>query len=125
MSLAGPLHRPFADETIHLVRGVLGASRLVYYKVDREHNLGDFVLEEVPPDCHRQYVREMFAFDPLHVRKVAEHGAAVVRLADAARHAPSDHIRWYANFLRHFEVVDVLELIFRDDRNVVAGLNVT
>jgi DNA-binding CsgD family transcriptional regulator len=125
MSLASPRHRLFADETIRLVRGVLRASRFVFYEVDRRQNLHAFILDEVPPECHRQYVDEMFLFDPLHVRRIAEHGVPVARFVDAARYAPPDHVRTYSNFLRRFGAVDTLELLFRDGRTILAGLTVT
>jgi DNA-binding CsgD family transcriptional regulator len=125
MSLANPRHRPFIDETIRLVGRALGASRLVFYAVDRQQNLHGLALEGVPPECHRRYSGEMFAFDPLHVRRIAEHGVPVARLVDAAHYAPPDHIRLWASFMRAFGAVDALELLFRDGRTILAGLNVT
>jgi len=124
MSLANPRHRPFIDETLRLVGGALGASRLVFYAVDPGQNLQDFVLEGMPPECHDRYVREMFAFDPLHVRRIAPHAVPVARFGDAERYAPRDHVRRYTSFLRQFDVLDTLELVFRDDEKILAGLNV-
>ena len=125
MWLADPRHQPFISETMRLVGGALGASRLVFYGVDREQNLRDFVCEGVPPECHRRYVREMYAFDPLHVRRIGEHGPSVAHLADATCYAVPDHVRRYTNFLRSFSAVDTLEMIFRDGCTILAGLNVT
>jgi len=125
MSLASPRHRPFIDETIRLVSDVMNASRLVFYGVDDRQNLRDFVLEGVPAECHERYVHDAFAFDPLHVRRIAGHGVPVARLTDAARYAPAYDVRLYVTFLRHFSAVDTLELVFRDERTVLAGLNVT
>jgi DNA-binding CsgD family transcriptional regulator len=125
MSIAEPRHRLFVEETMRLVGSTLGAQRLAFYEVDREQNLQNFVLERIPPEFHRQYLREMFAFDPLHMQRIGDRDVAVARLADASRYAPSDHIQRYGRFLRRFSAVDTAELVFRNEHGVIAGLNVT
>lgn len=124
MSLAEPRHRTFIEETMRLVGSVLGARRLAFYQVDSQHNLCDFVLEDVPPEFHAEYEREMFANDPLHVQRIAGRDLAVARLADASRYASSGQVERYRRFLRRFAVVDTMELLFRNERGILAGLNI-
>lgn len=109
---------------MRLVGGILGARRLAFYQVDPQQNLCDFVLEEVPAQFHQDYEREMFAIDPLHVQRIAGREQAVARLADAARYASSRQVDRYRNFLRRFAVVDTMELLFRRDHEILAGLNI-
>ncbi|HEX6245930.1 MAG TPA: LuxR C-terminal-related transcriptional regulator [Polyangiales bacterium] len=124
MSLADLRNRPFIDETLRLVGGALGVQRLVFYGVDRERNLRDYVVRGVPASMHQHYLRRMVTFDPLHIRRIAGHAGPLVRWRDAARYAPPEHVRIYARFLRHYGVVDSLELMFRDGEAIVAGLTV-
>ena len=124
MSLAIARHRPFIEETFQLVSGALGAQQLVFYAVDRDSNLRDFVTQAVPRDMHERYQRRMFAFDPLHVRRIAGHERPLARWRDAAHYAPAEHVALYTRYLRRYAVVDALELIFRDGPTIVAGLNV-
>lgn len=124
MSLADPRHRPFIDETLRLVSGALGVHRLVFYGVDQERNLRDYVVQGVPRAMHEHYLRRMVAFDPLHIRRVAGHAGPLVRWCEAARYASPEHVGLYARFLRRYGVVDSLELMFRDRASIVAGLTV-
>lgn len=124
MSLADPRNRPFIDETLRLVSGALGAHRLVFYGVDGQYNLRDYVVQGVPPAMHEQYLRRMVAFDPLHMRRIAGHKGPLVRWREAARYASAEHVRLYGRFLRRYGVVDALELMFREGSSVVAGMTV-
>jgi hypothetical protein len=124
MSLADPRNRPFIDETLRLVSGALGVHWLVFYGVDRHCNLRDYVVQGVPPAMHEQYLRQMVAIDPLHMRRIAGHRGPLVRWKDAARYASAEHVRLYARFLRRYGVVDALELMFRERTSVVAGMTV-
>lgn len=124
MSLADARHRPFVDETMQLVSGALGAGRLVFYGVDRDWNLRDYVTQGVPDAMHQGYLRKMVAFDPLHIQRIAPHAAPVTRWDDAARTASPEHVHVFARFLRRYQVVDSLELMFREGATIVAGLNV-
>lgn len=109
---------------MRLVGGILGARRLAFYEVDAQQNLHNFVLENVPLGFHQGYLREMFAFDPLHMQRISGHEVPVAYLADAARYAAPDHVQRYGCFLRSFAVVDTVEFVFRDEHQVLAGLNV-
>jgi DNA-binding CsgD family transcriptional regulator len=125
MALTAARHKPFIDETPRLVEGALGATWLAFYTVDQQRNLTDFVLGSgVPRGFHESYLRGMSAFDPLHVRRIGQ-DVQVARLGDASRYAPPGHVGRYGRFLRDFAAVDALELIFRDEGAIVAGLNVT
>jgi DNA-binding CsgD family transcriptional regulator len=111
MSLAEPRHRAFIEETMR-------------HQVDQQQNLCDFVLEEVPVQFHEEYLREMYAVDPLHVQRISGRDLTVARLADAARYASPEQVERYGRFLRSFAVVDTMELLFRNDREILAGLNI-
>jgi DNA-binding CsgD family transcriptional regulator len=116
--------RQFIDTTFELLGNTLAASRLVYYSVDPEQNLYDFVCMRTPADFIRSYVREMHAVDPLHVRRISSPDERVARMDIAVRHTPAQHISEYRRFLQHFDVVENIDLIFRHDDEIKAGLSV-
>lgn len=116
--------RQFIETTFQLLNGALEASRLVFYSVDREHNLHNFICSRVPADFIRIYVREMHAVDPLHVRRLRSPDERVVRMDRASRDMPLQEVREYETFLRRFDVVDNIDFIFHHDDEIKAGLSV-
>lgn len=116
--------RQFVDTTFQLLGGTLDATRLVYYSVDSEQNLHNFICSRVPADFMRSYVREMYAIDPLHVRRIHSSEERVVRMDEACKRTPAHDVKEYQGFLRRFDVVDTIDLIFRHDDEIKAGLTV-
>lgn len=116
--------RQFIDTTFQLLGNTLDATRLVYYSVDPDQNLYDFVCSRVPAEFIRTYVREMHAVDPLHVRRIRSPEERVARMDLAVHHTPPQHIREYRQFLDYFDVVEIIDLIFRRDDEIKAGLSV-
>ncbi|PYE26044.1 hypothetical protein C8J32_103360 [Rhizobium sp. PP-CC-3A-592] len=57
--------REFVDETFRLLSGTMRASRLVFYSVDEQKNLHNFICSRVPSDFLKIYIREMHAHDPV------------------------------------------------------------
>ena len=116
--------RHFIDSTFHVLRNALHASSFAYYSVDRNYNLYDFVCADVPDDLYRLYIRDMYRIDPLHVSRVAAHDTAVVRMDDAPGYMPSADLVEYTRFMRRHGVVNNIDLIFRYDSEIKAGLSV-
>jgi DNA-binding CsgD family transcriptional regulator len=124
MATAELRKRQFIDSTFQLLGNTLGATRLVFYSVDREQNLYDFVPSRVPADFIRSYVREMYAVDPLHVRRIKSPDERVMRMNEACAHAPPSEVNEYRGFLGRYDVAETIDLIFRRDEEVKAGLSV-
>lgn len=116
--------RAFIDETFRLLSGALGASRLVFYSVDDNNNLHNFVCSRVPSDFLKIYIREMHAHDPLHVRQIEHEQNPVINMLDAGRYAPESEVALYRQFLDVFQVSNTIELIFQRDRQIYAGISV-
>ncbi|MBR0555465.1 response regulator transcription factor [Ciceribacter sp. L1K23] len=116
--------REFIDETFRLLSGTLGASRLVFYSVDDNNNLHNFVCSRVPSEFLKIYIREMHAHDPLHVRQIEHEQNPVVKMTDARRYAPESEVALYRQFLDVFKVSNTIELIFQRDRQIYAGISV-
>lgn len=116
--------REFIDETFRLLSGTMRASRLVFYSVDQNKNLHNFVCSRVPSDFLKTYIREMHAHDPLHVRQIENEQQPVVKMNDAVRYAPESEVSIYRRFLDAFHVENTIELIFQRDRQIYAGISV-
>jgi DNA-binding CsgD family transcriptional regulator len=116
--------RQFIDTTFQLLGDALGATRLVFYSVDEEQNLHNFVCSRVPADFIRSYVREMYAVDPLHVRRIQSPDERVARMDEACKHTPLPDLREYQAFLHRFDVVETIDFIFRCENEIKAGLSV-
>ncbi len=114
--------REFIDATFRLLSGALGASRLVFYSVDDNNNLHNFVCSRVPSDFLKLYIREMHAHDPLHVRQIKHEQSPVLKMNDAGRYAPESEVALYRQFLDVFQVSDTIELIFQRDSQIYAGI---
>ena len=114
--------REFINETFRLLSGTLGASRLVFYSVDDNNNLHNFVCSRVPSDFLKIYIREMHAHDPLHVRQIKHEQNPVLKMNDARRYSAESEVALYRQFLDVFHVSDTIELIFQRDSHIYAGI---
>ncbi|PYE43890.1 regulatory LuxR family protein [Rhizobium sp. PP-F2F-G20b] len=116
--------REFIDETFRLLSGTMRASRLVFYSVDEQKNLHNFICSRVPSDFLKIYIREMHAHDPLHVRQIENEPQPVVKMSNAIRYAPESEVTLYRQFLDAFKVINTIELIFQRDSQIYAGISV-
>lgn len=116
--------RHFLDETFRLLGSTLGGSRLTFYLVDDDRNLHNFVCSHVPAEFLKAYIRGMHRVDPLHIRRIDARCGRVARIEDAGAWAPDADIDDYRSFLRRYDIVDNIELVFRQGERVRAGISV-
>jgi DNA-binding CsgD family transcriptional regulator len=114
----------FIEQTLQLVSSAVGSSRVGLYFVDENLNLHDFTCWNVPVEFHLGWLREMHAFDPLHMRRLCGMQQTIARFEDAASRMPEQEANAYAQFMRAYGTMDILEMIFRHDGRVTAGLSV-
>lgn len=114
----------FIDNTFEMLRRTLGASSLAFYSVDDESNLYDFRCSGLPREFFRLYLNEMNRIDPLHVRRVATRPDTVVRMHEAPDYMDQDEIDEYKRFLRHYDFVENIDILFRSEGEIKAGLSV-
>jgi DNA-binding CsgD family transcriptional regulator len=87
------------------------ASQAAFYSVDRQLQARDFQLHGMSDEMHRDYLDNYRQFDPLQPRNCLSTGLAVVPLGFAmARQPRRDSLR-YRDFLLHYGVVDVVEIL--------------
>lgn len=123
MMLGTTQKNEFVDNTFKMLGRTLGASSMAFYSVDNEYNLYDFRCMGVPRDFFRLYLAEMYLVDPLHVRRVAERPDRVVRMCEAPSYMEQKEIDEYVRFLRSYDFVENMDILFRFDGEIRAGLS--
>ncbi|WP_245578812.1 helix-turn-helix transcriptional regulator [Cucumibacter marinus] len=124
MKLASEPHEA-ARMATSFARDMLGAGSSAFYFVTPELELYDFVLRNVPMDFHERYLDQMSAFDPLHVRQLADKASPVAMLRQQRHTVPTDHYRRYRQFSTFYGVSDSLEFIFRREGSIFAGMSIS
>lgn len=114
----------FVDNTFDMLGKTMGARTLAFYRVDDDLNLHDFHCLGVPPEFFRLYMEEMHHLDPLHVRRVGTRADRVVRMDQALDYMPTFEVSEYQRFLRRYNFVDNIDILFRLDGKIKAGLSV-
>jgi DNA-binding CsgD family transcriptional regulator len=114
----------FVDNTFKMFGQAMGSCSLVYYSVDQEYNLFDFRCVRVSKDFIDLYRHEMHHLDPLHVRRVASRRNGVLRMDQAGEHTPPRMLKEYTDFLRRYDIVNNIDLLFRVEGEIRAGLGV-
>ncbi|WP_068953958.1 helix-turn-helix transcriptional regulator [Pararhizobium polonicum] len=114
----------FIDNTFDMLGRTLGASSLAFYSVDGDYNLYDFRCSGVPREFFRLYLCEMHKLDPLHVRRVASRPDRVVRMQDAPTYMEQGEIDEYKRFLRRYDFIENIDILFRSEGEIKAGLSV-
>jgi DNA-binding CsgD family transcriptional regulator len=113
-----------AVRTVQFANDVLEASGAAFYRVNSDMSLDNFVLLEVPPEFHRQYLEGMNKHDPLHVRHMVPTDRHVARLVEEMAAADIADAAAYSSFSSHFGIGDMVEFFFRRDNRIVAGMSV-
>jgi DNA-binding CsgD family transcriptional regulator len=99
----------------------LRASAAIFFWVDGPLGMADIETEGLQPQFFHQYASQMVNFDPQHVSKMESSRQSVAQLFPAERAAASQ-TELYTNFLGHYGIVDVIDLLFYSEGAPVAGL---
>jgi DNA-binding CsgD family transcriptional regulator len=120
----GAESKQFIEQACRLVGSSLDASRLAFYFVDADQNPYEFTRWHVPFAYHNTWISDMHRVDPLHIRRIAGCANGVACIEAAEDYMSGDDIAVYRKFLRRFDVVDTIELLFREQGRVAAAMSV-
>jgi len=121
MQKLGVHPKPAASQALHFARDLLGANAAAYYDVDNDLNPRGFVLSDIPFEFHLRYMHRMGRFDPLHPKHATARQTA--RLQDEFEHNLTAETATYRSFTSQFGITDMVELFFRRDDRIVAGMS--
>jgi DNA-binding CsgD family transcriptional regulator len=110
-----------ASHALHFAKDLLGANAAAYYDVDDDLNPTGFLLSDVPIEFHLGYLHRMGRFDPLHPKHAAARQTA--RLHDEFEHNLTAETAAYRSFASQSGITDMVELFFRRQDRIVAGIS--
>lgn len=117
-----------AAEQIAQIRSValttFQARSAILYWIDDTQAM--VVADAVGPCCRHidHYIRDMMAFDPLNIERLASSAKRVATMSHDRHLAPSSEFERYSSYLRDSEITDVLDFMFWHDGEPFAGLGV-
>lgn len=120
--------RPGTDEQITQIRNValsvFQASSAVFYWIDEDRSM--VVADATGPCCRYigRYVRDMQAFDPLNIDRLVSSRKRVATMSHDRSLAPRSAFERYSSYLAESEIVDVLDFVFWQDNQPIAGLGI-
>jgi DNA-binding CsgD family transcriptional regulator len=126
---AAASHRPgdptgrIKVETLALLGDLIGVQGAVFYTVDGDLNAVDHALFGLTQDLLPAYVEHFHRLDPMHPRRLAPMGRALVTLDEAVPARALVRSTYYHDFLRPLGVRHEVELLLRDAGRVVGGIS--
>lgn len=110
---------------MHFAKTLLHAGSCAFYRVDADCNLHDFHMDEDLRGFHRDYVGRLHEVDPFHARRLRDTDRTVSCLsADVVRPRAAEGAAYAAACAAH-GIGDMVELFFRRDGRITAGLCLT
>jgi DNA-binding CsgD family transcriptional regulator len=110
---------------MHFARTLLHAGGCAFYRVDADCNLHDFHMDPDLAGFHRDYVGGLHAVDPFHARRLRDSDLTVSCLsADVVRPRAREGAAYAAACAAH-GIGDIVELFFRREGRITAGLCLT
>jgi DNA-binding CsgD family transcriptional regulator len=110
-------------DTLALLGELVGVRGGVFYSVDGDLNAVDHALLGLTQDLLPAYVEHFHRLDPMHPRRLAPTGRALVTLDEAVPARALERSAYYHDFLRPLGVRHEVELLLRDAGRVVGGIS--
>jgi DNA-binding CsgD family transcriptional regulator len=129
VTTAAASHRPgdptgrIKVDALALLGDLVGVRGAVFYSVDHDLNAVDHALFGLTPELLPAYVEHFHRLDPMHPRRLAPTGRALVTLDEAVPPRALVHSTYYRDFLRPLGVRHEVELLLRDAGRVVGGIS--
>ncbi len=119
---------PALDEQIAQIRNValsvFQAGSAVFYWIDDDRSMQ--VADTTGPCCRYigRYLRDMQAFDPLNIDRLVASRKRVATMSQDRSLAPRSAFERYSRYLSDSEIADVLDFVFWQDDEPIAGLGI-
>jgi len=113
----------FQQHWLTLLSGLSGCTRAACYLVDQQGIPYAFYHQQVPAAMFRDYLDNFQQLDPLHPKRYAEQPPALLNTRQLVSTLERSHHPYYQEFLRPWEIQDTLELFFKTEQRVTAGVS--
>jgi DNA-binding CsgD family transcriptional regulator len=108
--------------TLKWLCGAINGTAGVCYLVDPQLRQSHFLTYNVDLSYHRQYIRGLYEFDPLHPRHFPSE-QRIVTLSDALPGRFRSNSDYFGLFVAPQSIQDIVEIFFRRDDRIVAGVS--
>jgi DNA-binding CsgD family transcriptional regulator len=95
----------------------------VFYLVGRDLRQSQFLPYNVDLAFHHRYVKDLHQLDPLHPRHFGDPQERIVTLSDALPCGLRKQNEYFQVFIAPQSIHEVIELFFRHDGRIVAGVS--
>jgi DNA-binding CsgD family transcriptional regulator len=110
-------------DTLTWLCSAINTTAGVFYLVGDDCAQSHFLTYNVDLSFHRRYVRDLYRLDPLHPRHFQAPCERVITLSDALPAGGRQQSEYFHNFIVPQSIQDVVEIFFRKDERIVAGIS--
>lgn len=114
---------PVLDAAVGALAQLVRPSATVFYWVGADNEPSGFELFGMTETMHRMYLQRYCTLDPLHPSRFAAHSGSVLTLAGELPEPLRSASVYWRRFLNPHQVVDVTEVLLRDDARPVAAFS--
>lgn len=114
---------PALNAAVNALAQLVRPSATVFYWVGADHQPSGFELFGMTEAMHRMYLQRYCALDPMHPARFAGHKGSVLTLAGALPEPARGGSVYWRRFLNPHQVVDVMEVLLRDDARPAAAFS--
>lgn len=111
------------DAAVAALAGLVRPSATVFYSVGTDNEPSGFELFGLAETMHRAYLQRYCTLDPLHPSYCARQTHSVLTLTGALPEPARDRSIYWKRFLQPHQVVDVMEVLLRDNARTVAAFS--
>jgi len=114
----------FQNEILMLLNGSLSSSRIISYLLDSDSKPICHKSTSFQHAMHQEYINTYYKSDPLYPANFRDTNEGIVKMSDLVplhNRSKSDYVR---NFILPWNINDNIEMFFRVDGKLVAGISI-
>ncbi|WP_299662694.1 LuxR C-terminal-related transcriptional regulator [uncultured Psychromonas sp.] len=111
----------FQNEVVTLLSSSFNIAGTVSYLVDESCKPLCYETYNIATMMHREYTENFYKLDPLHPTNFQHKLDRVVRMSDLVPRAQQADNTYYSDFVRQWDVRDIIELFYYQDGVMIGG----
>ena len=111
------------ETAVATLAGLIRPGATAFYRIGADHEPSGFELFGLAETMHRTWLQRYCVLDPLHPSRCAAQRANVLTLAGELPEALREASVYWRRFLQPYRVVDVMEMLLREDGRVAAAFS--
>lgn len=111
------------ETAVTTLAGLVRPGATVFYRIGADHEPSGFELFGFAETMHRTWLQRYCMLDPLHPSRCVRRRGNVLTLDGELPEALRDASVYWRRFLQPYRVVDVMEMLLREDGRVAAAFS--